>query len=190
VLPEDAFRDQPTLIGDKVRLTPLDAEYIEDYLLMITDPEAVRLTGSHGAAAPDPERDRQRALAWLSSRREQHDRADWAILRNTDQRFVGEVVLNEFDRHNESANFRIMLGPRQNFGHGYGSEATRLVVDNAFDVVGLHRLSLDVFDVNPRARRVYEKCGFRAEGVLRDALCWDGEWIDATVMSIVAGDRG
>jgi RimJ/RimL family protein N-acetyltransferase len=56
-------------------------------------------------------------------------------------------------------------------------------------VVGLHRLSLEVYDFNPRARRVYEKCGFRTEGVLRDALRWDGEWINATVMSIVAGDR-
>jgi hypothetical protein len=37
-----------------------------------------------------------------------------------------------------------------------------------------------------RARRVYDKVGFVAEGVLRDALRWGDEWIDATVMSILA----
>ena len=37
-----------------------------------------------------------------------------------------------------------------------------------------------------RARRAYEKAGFAAEGVLRHALCWDDERIDATVMSILA----
>jgi RimJ/RimL family protein N-acetyltransferase len=188
VLPADPFRDQPTLTGTKVTLKQLDARYIDDYLLMITDPQALRLTGSHTSDPPgDPAVRREKALTWLGSRPDQHDRADWAILRNTDGRFVGEVVLNEYDEDNESVSFRIMLGPEEHFGHGYGTEATRLVIEYARNVVGLHRISLHVYDFNPRARRVYEKCGFQAEGVLRDALRWDGEWIDAVVMSIVAG---
>ena len=95
-------------------------------------------------------------------------------------------MLNEYDQDNESVNFRIMLGPAEHFGHGYGTEATRLVVDYARNVVGLHRISLDVFEFNPRARRVYEKCGFQVEGLLRDALRWDGEWVNGIAMSIVA----
>jgi RimJ/RimL family protein N-acetyltransferase len=160
LLPADPFRDQPTLTGTSVTLKQLDAGYLEDYLLMIGDPEARRLTGSHTseAHAADPALVRQRALAWLSSRPELPDRADWAILRNTDGRFVGEVVLNQFDQDNESVNFRIMLGPAEHFGHGYGSEATRLVIDYALNVVGVHRISLDVYAVNPRARHVYELC--------------------------------
>jgi hypothetical protein len=43
-----------------------------------------------------------------------------------------------------------------------------------------------VFAFNPRARRVYEKAGFVAEGVLRDALRYDGAWVDEIVMSILA----
>ena len=46
---------------------------------------------------------------------------------------------------------------------------------------------LEVYDFNPSARRVCEQAGFQVEGVLRDALRWDGEWVDATTMSIVAG---
>ncbi len=45
---------------------------------------------------------------------------------------------------------------------------------------------MEVHTFNPRARRAYEKAGFVAEGVLRDALCYDGEWVDAVVMSILA----
>lgn len=188
MLPVDPFRDQPTLTGAKVTLKQLDAEYIEDYLLMMADPQALRLTGSQTSDPPaDPALIRQNALKWLSTRPDQFDRADWAILRNTDGRFVGEVVFNQYDPDNGSANFRIMLGPAEHFGHGYGTEATRLVIDYALGVVGLHRIGLHVYDLNPRARHVYEKCGFRAEGVLRDALRWDGEWIDATMMSIVVG---
>jgi RimJ/RimL family protein N-acetyltransferase len=43
-----------------------------------------------------------------------------------------------------------------------------------------------VYAFNPRARRAYEKAGFRAEGVLRESLRYNGEWVDATVMSILA----
>ncbi|GHE85800.1 hypothetical protein GCM10014715_47620 [Streptomyces spiralis] len=55
-----------------------------------------------------------------------------------------------------------------------------------FEQLGLHRISLEVYAFNPRARRVYEKVGFLAEGVLRDALLWEGERVDAAVMSILA----
>ena len=69
---------------------------------------------------------------------------------------------------------------------GLGTEATRLIVGYGFERLGLHRISLEVYAFNPRARRAYEKAGFRPEGVLRESLRYDGEWIDATVMSILA----
>lgn len=61
-----------------------------------------------------------------------------------------------------------------------------MIVGYGFETLGLDRISLEVYAFNPRARRVYEKVGFVAEGVLRHALRWDGERIDATVMSILA----
>ena len=63
----------------------------------------------------------------------------------------------------------------------WGTEATRLIVGYGFEKLGLHRISLEVYAFNPRARRAYEKVGFVAEGVLRDALLWEGERVDATV---------
>ncbi|GHE62210.1 hypothetical protein GCM10017771_85520 [Streptomyces capitiformicae] len=62
----------------------------------------------------------------------------------------------------------------------------RLTVGHAFERLGLHRVSLEVFTHNPRARRAYEKAGFVAEGIERQTLWQDGEWIDAVRMSILA----
>ncbi|MGH3914714.1 MAG: GNAT family N-acetyltransferase, partial [Pseudonocardiaceae bacterium] len=98
------------------------------------------------------------------------------------------AVLNQFDPANESASYRVWLAGPHLFGRGYGTEITRLVVDYALHTVGLHRLSLGVYDFNPRAQRVYEKCGFRHEGVQRDALRWDGQWHDELLMSILSTD--
>ena len=51
-------------------------------------------------------------------------------------------------------------------------------------------MSLGVYDFNPRARRVYEKCGFRLEGRLRHALLWEGQWHDELLMAILSSDPG
>jgi RimJ/RimL family protein N-acetyltransferase len=176
----DVFRDRPVLHGEHVRLEPLGPDVLEDYLHVLDDPEDRRLTGSHAV------HDRAAIERWLASRHEHHDRADWSVLRATDGAFLGEVVLNDLDPDNGSCNFRILLsGPHQ--GRGYGSEATRLAVGEAF-ARGLHRVSLGVFDFNPRARRVYEKCGFVEEGRCREVLHWDGRWHDEIVMAVLAGE--
>jgi RimJ/RimL family protein N-acetyltransferase len=80
-----------------------------------------------------------------------------------------------------------VVGPSV-FGHGYGTEATRLMVAHAFDV-GIHRVSLEVFAFNLRAQRVYEKAGLHRRGVRRDALYWEGEYHDAVLMARLATSR-
>lgn len=104
-------------------------------------------------------------------------------LRHGDQ--LGEVVLNEWDESNRSCNFRILLAEAgQN--RGLGTEATRLVVGYGFERLDLHRISLGVYAVNPRARRAYEKVGFVVEGTRRDAPLYDGAWVDEIVMAVLA----
>lgn len=182
MLPADAFRNQPVLQGRTVRLEPLTSAVLEDYLRAMDDPEVTRLTGSHGTFEPAVVRE------WLRTRQDQHDRADWAVLRSVDGAFLGEAVLNDLDADNDSVGFRIWLAGPDAVGRGYGTEATALVLRYALDDVGVHRVSLEVYDHNPRARHVYEKCGFTVEGRLRDALLWQGQRHDAIVMGVLATD--
>lgn len=182
MISSDVFSDQPVLTGPEVRLEPLGSQHFEGLWPMVAEPEGKRLTGSHREITEDVSRH------WLATRQDHHDRADWAIMRRADDLVLGEVVLNELDEHNASVSFRISLVGPHVFGRGYGTEATRLVVDYAFDVVGLHRIQLEVYDFNPRAQRVYEKCGFVREGRFRDALYWDGTWQDAISMAILSTD--
>jgi RimJ/RimL family protein N-acetyltransferase len=183
------FAVKPTLAGRLVVLRPFRAGDLPAMGEALLDPEARILTGSvHDAAqARAPLAPEEAALArdWLLSRNDQPDRLDLAVTAKAGGECVGEAVLNDWDPGNESCNFRIFLGPRGR-NRGFGTEATRLIVGYGFERLGLHRISLEVYAFNPRARRVYEKIGFRAEGVLRESLRYNGEWIDATVMSVLA----
>lgn len=180
MIASDYFRDQVTLHTPSLRLEPLGPQHFEGSWAALQDEESRRLTGTH------TEFTEQQIRAWLESRADEHDRADWAIIRIEDGAYVGEVVLNDLDPHNESMGFRISLGGAAVFGKGYGSQATKAVIDYGMTVVGLHRIHLEVVDFNTRAQRVYSKAGFQAEGVLREAWFWDGEWSDVIVMAVVA----
>jgi RimJ/RimL family protein N-acetyltransferase len=182
VIDADAFRDQPVLLGDRVRLEPLGPQVLEPYWRMLQDPEGRRLTGTHH------EFGREQVEAWLRSRHEHADRADWAVLRREDGEFLGEAVLMDLDPANGTVGYRVGLAGPAVYGRGHGTEVTRLVTAWALDTVGLHRVELEVYAHNPRAQRVYEKCGFRAEGRRRGALLWDGVRHDAVVMGLLRTD--
>ena len=181
-LPVDAFGVDPVLPGPVVTLMPLGLRYLDDYLLMLDQPEGARLTGTTTGF------DRRTITEWLTGRQDHHDRADWAIVASDTDEFLGEVVLNDFDPTEASANFRISLAGPTVYGCGFGTAAARMAVRHGFDTVGLHRIHLEVFDFNPRARRSYAKAGFREEGVLREAHHDESGWHDVIVMAALASD--
>ena len=187
------FATKPTLTGEKVVLRPFGDDDLPAIRAVLLDPEARILTGSvhdeaqaHAQEAPGEDK---LLLDWYRSRNSQADRLDLALVDKAAGACVGEAVLNQWDPGNESCSFRIFIGPAGR-DRGLGTEATRLIVGYGFARLALHRISLEVYAFNPRARRVYEKVGFRVEGVLRESLRYNGEWVDATVMSILASEWG
>ncbi|MCT2280001.1 GNAT family N-acetyltransferase [Micromonospora chalcea] len=175
------FSVKPTLTGERVVLRPFHDDDLPALATILADPEVVRLTGSPAGETFEPARLR----AWYGTRNSQDDRLDLAVVDRVSGACVGEVVLNEWDRANASCNFRTLIGPGGR-DRGLGTEAVRLVVGYGFERLGLHRIGLEVFAFNPRARRAYEKVGFVAEGTLRQVLRDGDGWVDATVMSILA----
>ncbi|MFC1923049.1 GNAT family N-acetyltransferase [Chloroflexota bacterium] len=79
----------------------------------------------------------------------------------------------------------IGLGEREYWGKGYGTDAMRILLRYAFEELNLHRLSLCVFEYNPRAIHSYEKVGFIIEGSARKFLNRDGQRYDMLFMGIL-----
>jgi RimJ/RimL family protein N-acetyltransferase len=185
VPPAADFSVKPTLVGEKVTLRPFADADEPGMLAALSDPEVLQLTGSvHEDQAGPVDVDLDELRRWGRSRNSQSDRLDLVVVDHATGQYVGEVVLNEWEPGNSSCNFRTLIGPAGR-DRGLGTEALRLIVGYGFEQLGLHRISLEVYAFNPRARHVYEKAGFVAEGVLREALRYGDGWIDATVMSIL-----
>jgi RimJ/RimL family protein N-acetyltransferase len=167
---------KPTIEGTLVTLRPLAATDTEAAWEMVQDPEGHDLTATTATF------EYEQILAWCASRATAPDRLDLAIVERATGQFAGEVVLNEFDAVENTANFRIALRGPAWYGRGLGGEATQLIVRHGLQVVGLDRITLEVLARNPRARRAYESAGFVVSGEFEE----DGEtWL---AMAITAGD--
>jgi diamine N-acetyltransferase len=73
-------------------------------------------------------------------------------------------------------------------GRGLGRRILEQLIRIAFEELGAHRLFLDVFADNARARHLYESLGFVYEGVLRDAARRDGLYCNLHLMSMLESE--
>lgn len=77
---------------------------------------------------------------------------------------IGMSALTEVMPGPGTALFRIVIGEKDLWGRGYGTEATRLVAREAFERLGLREIKLEVFRHNPRALAAYDRVGFEIIG--------------------------
>lgn len=88
----------------------------------------------------------------------------YAVHEASTDRLIGTTALTDISPARTSALFRIVIGEKDCWGRGYGTEATRLVVAEAFEHHGLRQVRLEVFKHNPRAIAAYQRVGFRQTG--------------------------
>ena len=101
---------------------------------------------------------------------------------------VGVVSLANINQANSAADLSVIVGDEKDRDRGLGTEAIRILLEYAFEDLGLNRVGLSVFEFNETAIHAYEKLGFKREGRLRKAIWRDGEFHDAILMSVLSRD--
>lgn len=114
-----------------------------------------------------------------------NDAYRFAIRTLGDDRLVGRVDLDGIVWNNRDAWLSIGIGDPADWGKGYGSDALRAALRFAFSELNLFRVSLTVFEYNPRAIRAYEKVGFTCEGRLKCFLRREGRRWDLLYFGIL-----
>jgi len=106
------------------------------------------------------------------------------ILRQDEE--VGFIILAGIGTQDRNIELcRIIIGPRES---GIGQSAMKEVLRYLFEEVGANRVSLDTFSYNKRAQHIYQKLGFVKEGVLREALLFDGKYHDLYLYGLLASE--
>ena len=175
------FPDQ--LVGDRVVLKRHVPGNLAAFMRWYADPEVSRLTRYQDGPMARPEIERFFQARVLGT-----DSLAMAIHERASDRLLGTCAFSQLDGENGSALFHITIGEKDAWGKGFGTEATRLMLEHAFERLRLHRIGLSVFAFNERAIRSYRRAGFVIEGRAREAIRRDGRWWDEVEMSILDSD--
>ncbi len=102
---------------------------------------------------------------------------------------IGRIYISRISEESDSLDItRIYIGDPEDRGKGYGEEALRLVLDYCFVNLHMERVTLDYFEGNKKAAALYEKVGFKHEGLARNATKKDGKYFDLHLLSILRAE--
>lgn len=150
------------LIGNEVCLRALRDDDLHRRIVWMNDCETSMLfTGT----TPFMEYNIDNAINWRNNAESDPNVIIWAIdtILGT---HIGDISLHSIDTHTNTAKLAVLIGDKNYWNKGYGTDAIKLVLSYSFDILKLHSIKLKVFEYNARAIRCYEKCGFKAADTL------------------------
>jgi RimJ/RimL family protein N-acetyltransferase len=169
-------RHHAFLSGEKIILSPLSPEDVtEEYLDWVNDASLARYIPFMAFPA-----DAERTKEYVRSAQANPNTFMLAVVEKSTGQHVGNIKLGPVDWINRRAEFGLLIGAPEARGKGYGEEAVKLVIDYAFRVLNLQKVGAGYMSSNTAARKTYEKCGMRQEGVLARHF-FNGEGYDDLV---------
>jgi len=170
--------------GKLVRLSAVDPEEMSKaFTRWNRDSEYTRLL----MMSAQPLSSAKAIQKWMEKEFEEVPPTDFFFtIRTLDEnKLLGGLGLNVISWAAREAFIGIFIGEREYWGRGYGTDAMSVILRYAFTELNLWRVSLGVFEYNPRAIRSYEKVGFQHEGRMRKYLNHEGKRWDILYMGIL-----
>ena len=122
---------------------------------------------------------------WVKSQKSSQDGSyNFAIEDIETKKYIGGCGIQEVNWLSRVATVGIMIGDKEYWGKGYGTDAMKVLMNFIFNNMNIRKIRLSTFSFNMRARKSYEKCGFEVEGILKDEIFKDGKYYDEIIMSV------
>jgi len=172
----------PRLEGERVTLRESQDSDVDDRLRHPIDPEEEDGYGSSWRREWDGRRYHTREHLTTADIPTDPGNYTWSV--ECDGHCIGSAGLR-VDPDQHCASYTVGLFVAALRGQGVGREVTQLVLGWAFGVLGVHRVQLDVLASNSRAINCYLACGFRQEGIRREAELYPDGWKDFILMGIL-----
>jgi RimJ/RimL family protein N-acetyltransferase len=98
---------------------------------------------------------------------------------------IGNIALNLIDYRNGHAVISIAIGEKKYWSKGFGTDAIKTLINFAFHEMRLHKIYTHIIDSNKQSLKLFKKCGFEREGILRDWYFSKDKYHDRIIMSII-----
>jgi RimJ/RimL family protein N-acetyltransferase len=172
------------LTGELVRLSAFDPEEMSRvFPRWHSNSQFLRLLNSSARPLYSPKAE----LKWMEAEVGEASPASYffSIRTRSEDKLIGQLNLDVVDWSGRDAFVGLGIGESEYWNKGYGTDVMNVLLRFAFTEVNLNRVTLTVFEYNPRAIRSYEKTGFHHEGRMRKALNKEGQRWDMLYMGIL-----
>ena len=167
--------------GDKAALGPLEKHLLPEYRRWINDFATAR-----SLDMPPRPMTAEQEERWYETNANSESSIVFTIYALPELLPVGSAGLHNIDYRNRSASFGIVIGETTYRSLGLGTETTVLMLDYAFTALGLHNVTLSVYEFNRAGLKAYEKAGFKEIGRRRECRVMGGEFWDEIYMDALS----
>ena len=170
--------------GERVVLRAISMKDAKLLLDLINDPDTEKMLG--GSSFPVSPEGQAR---WIESQGNRNDMLRCIVALKEDMEHgLGTVILSDIDHKNGVAQVHIKMEKSEGRGNGYGTDALKAVVRYAFDEMRLNCVYAEVLSYNIPSQKLFEKCKFQKDGLLRARVYKNGEYVDVVSYSILKKD--
>lgn len=175
---EDMMKYFKKIVGERVYLSPINSEDCLKYVEWLNDFEIAKYIAQYSKVLTI-----EKEEEWISKNKD-NEYTFGIILKDCDK-LIGNISLVNIKDIDKTAELGIFIGDKDYLSKGYGSEAIMLLLDYGFNYLNLNNIMLRALAFNERAIKAYQKCGFKIFGTWKEAIYFNGEYIDEVYMNIL-----
>jgi UDP-4-amino-4,6-dideoxy-N-acetyl-beta-L-altrosamine N-acetyltransferase len=164
--------------GELARLRAVEKKDLKKLRDWRNDPDVKKFTREYR------ELNIQNQLQWLDLLARDKNAVMFAV-ETKKGKLIGCTGLTYIDWKNRRAEVSIYIGDKNYKGKGYGTDALKTLMKYSFEELNLHMLFGEIFEYNKANIKLFEKCGFKRDGVLRHRLYRDGRYQNSIFYSIL-----
>lgn len=164
------------LKGENIILRPLKMSDVPRFIKWLQDPTVNKFTLRRKVGLKEERK-------WIHGLKKDKNNLTFAI-DTKNGIHIGSINLYLVKLDN-NAIFDIFIGDKNYWDKGYGTNASKVIIDYGFRKLNLHKIFLDVYEYNKRAIRLYKKLGFKIEGAQRENILYNGKFYDKILMGIL-----
>ena len=171
------------LKGKRVTLRPVKRSDINLFLKWFNDQEVIQYLAPY---LPMTEMAEEKWIESLATTRLKTDVVFIIeVKEGTSNKPIGNIGLRGIDSKDQNAWFDIVIGEKDYWSKGYGTESAQLIIEYGFQQLNLRRISSAVTEFNERSIRMHEKLGFREEGKRRKTTYVNGRFWDDLIYGLL-----
>lgn len=168
---------EKVLPGGKVTLRPLEKTDLDRSLQWLTDPLVNKYLSQNFKELTVRQEEQ-----WFKYIKDSNQDIVFAILETASNTHIGNCALHKIDQKRRSCELGIVIGEKDYWDRGFGTDAVKVIVNFAIGELGLSKVWLNVYTYNQRAIKVYENCGFKLLRVLKRNHLYNGKYWDTLIM--------